>query len=468
MRPFWNLNYAVVTGLLLLFILPQIGCPDGGANENEHTVGDENGGVKVGFGDVAVAPTGDFVLFWARDRLMVGEPHSGESHALPVQSPTRLAFANDKDVVYVGVRHDHQPDEIVAVDVAAASVLWTVEVPDASTEALRIASSTSDQRVVVAAQTEIKIIDALSGRIIRSHTLAREAIDLKILDDDRRALVVQAHEFVDTFPQTEISVIELKTGEERTISVPNCADTIAIDAANNRALMAPTTCQRDPVSIISLDRGEERFVRNLPGFGPVAIASDGARAVAFVDAQNIDEALFDDPDQIPNPRGVRFHLMVIDTATLSYTLHPVGEELPRYRVTNDGQVVLVDFEGDRERGTRLFDLETGTMRDIAGPAVTLDNFTMTSDSTHAYGIGPRSANDGDLSKALFHIDVARERSDWMGLEFMPININISADDSKLFLRKDYATVCVYSLAEGECVRELGARGSVARGGSPTR
>lgn len=453
---------SLITALLALFVLPQFGCPDGGANENQHGVGNENGGVKVGFGDVAVAPTGDYVLFWADGKLTIGLPESGLSKPLPVDAPTRLAFAHDKDVVYVGSKLEGASDEVVAVDVIDAKVLWRAEISDADTGVMRLVASSNDQRLVVSSKTQLHVLDALSGQTIRSHAVSNEVIDLKVLDDDRRALAVQAHTWREDAPLTEIAVIDLKTGTQRLIEVPNCADTIAIDAANHHALMAPTTCRRDPVSIISLELGDEHFVRNLPGFGPVAIAPDGERAVAFVDAQNIDEALFDNPDQVPSAAGVRYHLMVINTTSLEFTLHPVGEDLPRYTLTNDGQLVLVDFSEDDSAGTRIFDLETGAMRDIAGPKVTLDNFTMTKDSSHAYGIGPiwrQGDEDQDLSKALFHIDVARERANWIGLDFAPLVINISADDANLYLRSDFSTVCVYSLEQDRCVRELALAGA---------
>lgn len=467
MRDVSKLAPPLVTVLLALFVLPQFGCPDGGANENQHGVGNENGGVKVGFGDVAVAPTGDYVLFWADGKLTIGLPDSGASNPLPVGEPTRLAFAHEKDVVYVGSKVEGASDEVVAVDVLEAEVLWRAEIANADTGVMRLAASSNDQRLVVSSKGQLHVLDTLTGNTIRTHTVANEVIDLKILDDDRRALAVQAHTWNDDAPNTEIAVIDLKSGNQRKVSVPNCADTIAIDAANNHALMAPTTCRRDPVSVIALDADEERFVRNLPGFGPVAIAPDGERAVAFVDVRNIDGALFDDADQIPSTDGVRYHLMVINTTSLEFTLHPVGEELPRYTLTNDGQIVLVDFSEDDAAGTRIFDLDTGAMRDIEGPKINLDNFTMTSDSAHAYGIGPiwqpkeegqddegQDDEEQDLSKALFHIDVVEERANWMGLDFAPLVINISADDASLYLRKDFSTVCVYSLETNRCVKEL--------------
>ena len=94
----------------------------------------------------------------------------------------------------------------------------------------------------------------------------------------------------------------------------------------------PTSCQKDPVSVIDLDSGASSA---LPGFGPVALAPDGSLAVAFIDASNIDESLFDDHNQIPSD-DVQYHLMLIDTETLRFDVIATGDALPRYAITADG------------------------------------------------------------------------------------------------------------------------------------
>ena len=86
--------------------------------------------------------------------------------------------------------------------------------------------------------------------------------------------------------------------------------------------------------------GDEKFVRNLPGFGPVALGPDGTMAVGFLDMKIIDVELFDDPNDVPSD-PTRYQLMVIDTESLSYDFYAYGNNPPRYAMTPDGNVLLV-------------------------------------------------------------------------------------------------------------------------------
>lgn len=199
------------------------------------------------------------------------------------------------------------------------------------------------------------------------------------------------------------------------------------------------------MSVIELTEGSERFYRNLPGFGPVAMAPDGATAVAFLDSLNVDRALFDDPAKIPSSDfdQSRYHLMIIDTTTLGYDFAAVGASLPRYAMTPSGEMLLVDssFFG---KPLRLFDTVTRAFRDVDGPAIKLTNFVISSDSRHAYVLYPE----------LFDIDVPAALVSEIDLPFVPQNINIAADDRSLYLRRDNNHVCVFDLATRSCQREL--------------
>lgn len=50
------------------------------------------GGVALGLGDIAVAPTDSYVVFARDDALAVGWTESGKVEDLPVQAPPRLAL----------------------------------------------------------------------------------------------------------------------------------------------------------------------------------------------------------------------------------------------------------------------------------------------------------------------------------------------------------------------------------------
>ena len=426
-------------------LIALLACGDGGKNDHQRGVGDEPGGVKLGIGDIAVAPQGGYMIFSGADQLAVAWPDSGSVAALPVRAPTRLAFAKTRSVVYVGSLDGGS--KLLAIDVEQRRSLWATALADAAVNRLKLAASPDDRFVVAGSNDQLAVIDTSTGGVTSRHSFATSIIDIEMLPDSRRALVVTDHTWPSgsSVPRSELIVIDLEGGGEISFTVPNCADDIAVNKAGTRALMAPTRCSKDPVSVIELTPGSERFSRNLPGFGPVAMAPDGTTAVAFLDAFNIDRTLFDDPAQIP-PNGIgdsRYHLMIIDTDTLTYDFAAVGDTLPRYAMTPSGEMLLVDHSLFG-KPLRLFDTVTRAFRDVDGPSIKLNNFVFSSDSRHAYALYPN----------LFDIDVAAALVSEIELPFVPQNINIAADDRSLYLRRGDNHVCVFDLTAGRCQREL--------------
>src|SRR6185437_2093068 len=117
------------------------------------------------------------------------------------------------------------------------------------------------------------------------------------------------------------------------VGVPNCTAPIEVLPDASRALLSPTFCEEgkastskdqwtnpDPVSIIDLPADGPHFLKNLPGFGPVAMTPDKTRAVAYLDMQRIDESMFEDKSKIPSKTGPRYHIMTIDPKSLAYEL----------------------------------------------------------------------------------------------------------------------------------------------------
>jgi hypothetical protein len=444
-------------------IVAGFGCPGtGGANFGRQGVGDSPGGITVGLGNIGVSPTGDFVVFQNDSSLSVARPDDGNVYPLPVSHPTRLEFGNESDVIWVGSDETH---DVRAIDVITREVLWSVPVHDSDVASLRLAATSNDNRLVITSRTKVYVVDTATGEVLREHAAPANVIDLHVLPDDTRAILVSEHEWGPTSdaPSTPVTIVDLKTGDMRGFAVPNCSDRIAVSGDARYALLAPLTCQKDPVSVIDLEIGGESFVKNLPGFGPVSMSATGHQAVAWLDSTNVDESLFDDPSQIPpaDTGANRYHLMVIDTNTTKFTLHPVGEHLPRYSVTPDGRVVLVDDVMDG--AARIFDLEDGRFHAIDGPAIQLDHFAMTADSRHAYGLrvqGVDHVEDGmNTNNVMYHIDVAERVGEFMRAPFFPTHLNISADDRFLFLRRSARSVCVYSIETEACVQNLAPAGA---------
>ncbi|MFB6373533.1 MAG: hypothetical protein ABEN55_10555 [Bradymonadaceae bacterium] len=234
---------------------------------------------------------------------------------------------------------------------------------------------------------------------------------------------------------------------DRRCSTPTSTSEIAADR------------RRDPISVIDLEAGNERFVRNLPGFGPVQIAPRGQRAVGFVDGSAVDESLFDDKSQVPpepetdNADKPKYYLMVIDTESLDFELHAYGDILPRYEMTPDGRALLVDRAVAAEENEKLqhFDTETGTLRDFQGPTVELNNYVMTGDATGAYAI----------DEELFELDIPNKTVAEMEVGFTPMNLNLGPEGENLYLRKPDDTICIYSLSSETCTGEFFRKGGDA-------
>jgi len=418
-----------------------LACVEGGANSNQKGVGDQPGGVKLGIGDIAVAPVGDYVIFARDDALAVGHVDSGAIETLPVSSPTRLAFSKKRPVVYVGT---DATNEIVAVDVDQKKALWHRGVTDTGVSSLRIESSRDDRYVLAGSSTAVEVLDAGTGALVTKVTLDRGLVDAEILGDSKRALFVEQHEWANEIPHTRVSVLNLETLGMTQLDVPNCADDIVVSADGTRAFLAPTTCNQDPVSVVDLSPGNEHYQKNLPGFGPVAMSPDGTTAVAFLDRTQVDTSLFDDPAQVPDASTPVYHIMLIDSVSLKYELVPFANVLPRFAVTPDGNVLLVDSGHMDGAPARLLDVPSRTFRDIQGPEVVLDDFVLSSDSRHAYA----------LHVALADLDIESSKSSLVDPGFTPKNLNISADDQALFLRRSESEICIFDLAQHYCKRSF--------------
>ncbi|MFU8804908.1 MAG: WD40 repeat domain-containing protein [Bradymonadaceae bacterium] len=451
--------------LLIPIAVFQGGCPDGGANNNERGFGTDPGGVRLGIGDIAVSAQGDYIVFNAEGTLAVGWNDTGEVELLPLTEPTRLAFAHESDVVYVGSLEDGR---VHAIDLIHKKRLWSVEINTVSVTALSLVVSPDDRRLLITSVDEVTVMDTTTRRPIHESTLERRVHDAVILPDGERAMIVGRHQWLpsEDEPTTPIRIIDLDDGESRDFTVPNCSDRVALTPDSQHALLAPTTCNQDPVSIIDLSPGEEHFVRHLPGFGPVAMASDGVRAVAFLDMHLIDESLFDSPDQIPSthPDAPRYHLMVINTKTFAYTFHEVGDELPRYTISPDGQVLLVDstrWNAETAQYARLFSLDDGQFKNISGPQVMLNNFVLTTNSDYAYALydGIFEVDEEidepgqpvvDIRNRLFEIDIKAAEVRVIETSFTPTNINLSPTNKLLYLRRNEQNICVFSLGTETC------------------
>jgi hypothetical protein len=271
--------------------------------------------------------------------------------------------------------------------------------------------------------------------------------DVDIHPDGATILVTLHHTWITDGPQTLVYSIDIATGRRSVISVPNCSSELTLLPDGTRAFIAPTTCQLDPVSIIDLTTNE--WMRNLPGFGPVGVASDEVTLVAFMDFESADANLFVGDDPRPDPR-VRYHLMFINADTLKFFLLPIGNSLPRYALTPSGKVLLVDSASYWADGRmRVVDIPARQLEELTGPDVRLDEFVITGDSQKLFLV-----DDG-----LFEVDVPDRSITRRGVHFQPRNLNITPDDQHLLVRESDDWIWVYGTQDGRASRAVWVGGA---------
>lgn len=413
----------------------------GGENTNEQGAGSKEGGVALGVGDIAVSTDGSYVVFAYGEGMARGWTQTGALDLLPVAGPSRLAFANTSPTLFVG---QETLNSVVAIDASTGALLWEQSVGSTAKEVFRIDVSEDDGLLVVHDDTDLRFLDPATGELLYQSTLTRRIVDVDLYEG--RAFIVEAELWMEDQPWSRVIVLDTRTWQSTSFDVPNCAATLSLMPLAGRAFMAPTTCSQDPVSVISLLEGEEGFEKNLPGFGPVAVAPDGWTAVAFYARSQGDERLFEDPSAMPGEETAEYHLMLIDGADLGYSFVEYGDTMPRYTISPDGQVILVD-SAFGEAGTTLFDLATGAFRTVEGPTLHLDNYALASDGSAAWALqtGEWAADTG-----LFALDLVSAVARELPVDFLPTNFNLSPDDATLFLRESSTRVCVYALSAETC------------------
>ena len=439
--------------------LTTAGC-EGGFNFNEQMPGNGDRGVSLSAGDIAIDPAGRYYLARAGDRTVHVGIEDGDARVLSrLGTPMQMAFSPSGDQIFM-VSDTGEGTALIGYDVASDTRLfsepvtwewrweWEDERRDAGFSAVQV--TPDGGHVIVNSEDRLWVIATDDGRTIATRQFAQTIADVDVLADSRHLLVTLMESWDDEAVTTR--VVKLAIGAEAgleasfTMDIPNCASELVVDQAERFAYLAPTECLtpetrrgKDPVSLLDLQSGE--FVRNLPGFGPVGMAADGEVIVAFMDMQQLDRSLFLEGDTIPEP-GSRYRLMFIDAATLSFDTIELGGELPRYAITPDGEVVLVDsdalFAYDEAR-IRVVDVASRAMRPVAGPLVQLDHYAFTADARTAYVV----------DRGLFRMDVAEARIDSVPIDFTPKNLNLTPDDRHLILRHSDDALMTFDVESGQ-------------------
>jgi hypothetical protein len=439
----------------------------GGANTNDRSNGGDEG-EKLLTGAMTISPNGKYILAARADLTILVDVQAEELKELPIKAD-RWVFSKTRDVAYAMLQNR---GGVVAVDLATGEEQWNVKPAFLATEGATLAKVTNDDQTLVVGDYErVFFIDTGDGNIRATAKVGPRPVDLEILPGDKKAVVVGATSWATGKPLTPVSLVDLSTNATSSIEIPNCSSPIAVVPDGSRVMISPTFCMPeasgsdapqagwtspDPVSMIDVDSaaGTLKFVKNLPGFGPVAQLGNG-KAVAYLDMKRIDASMFDDQSQIPSASGPQFHLMTIDPRSMKFELSPIGNALPRFAASKDGHSLLVDasvtmtraeatakvtFDGTSIKAEAsvftdasgslfgVFDTNTKVYTPFSGAKASLDRFVQTSDGSKIFTLEGELLGDADL----YGVDLAARTSIDLGRDLR--DIGILPDGKTLVLR----------------------------------
>ena len=420
----------------------------GGANEGGHAPGSGDDGIDVGLGHLAVDPTGRYFLSRQGDGLAVGDLDANSVRvltSLPV--PSKVAFwARNRGRGFFVIGAKDGGHRIASYDYDGERQRWSVEIPS-SWGGLKV--SEKDGSIVVWSEDWLRVLSQDTGSIVGTMAPTSAIRDVDVRHDTGQLIVTTdtVWKTVDgeSLPYTTVFIRNAADASAICeIEVPNCADELVLTPDGGRAFLAPTFCAHDPVSVLDLTGCT--FEKNLPGFGPVALSQNAQTAVAFIDAATNDPSAPPLPDEVKQSDS-RFHLMFIDVDTLEYGTLPVGEELPRYAVTPDGKMLLVDAYASANN-VRILDVEARALRTVEGAYVLLDDYVLLPNSEYVYGLHMTT---------LFELDIPAAQSRTVGLSFSPVSINMVPSGELLLLKDRDSQIHLFDVDEQRVTRTIAPR-----------
>ncbi|RYZ65077.1 MAG: hypothetical protein EOP08_07685, partial [Proteobacteria bacterium] len=320
-----------------------------GANQNDRSKPVEGEDLRTGA--MIVSADGRAIVMQRNTRTVLYDADRATYYELPMVLQ-RVAFDKSGTRFFgvdgLGTLH--------AIDRSTRASLWSTPLPQAgAVSMLRVSDDGS--ALLVGQESAVQVVEAGKGAIRNTTPVPSSVRYAAFVPGAARALVVGQTAWRDGGPHTPVYTIELAgaVAGALAVEVPNCEAPLEITNDGARAFLSPTYCSPgaqavpgevwtnpDPVSVIDLEGASLTFLKNLPGFGPVTMAEDDSRLVAYLDTARMDPAMFDDPDQVPWAEGDRYHLMTIDPVSLRFSLAPIGNAIPRFAMTRDGRGLLVD------------------------------------------------------------------------------------------------------------------------------
>lgn len=202
------------------------------------------------------------------------------------------------------------------------------------------------------------------------------------------------------------------------VSVPNCVDELVLQPGGELALMAPTRCAQDPISV--LDLKERAFVKNLPGFGPVEITPDGSTAVGFTRRNDMVTQWGYQDQEAP------YGLIIVDLPSLEWQVLDYGDTGPTFTVSPDGGYLYL-YGYSWYHGYQNFeevDLSDLSRRKVTGGDAGLNRFVWTPDGEYLFTL---------MYGNLFRVAVGEASAVKVMLDEKPELINVRPQGDYLLL-----------------------------------
>ena len=174
----------------------------------------------------------------------------------------------------------------------------------------------------------VGLVDLKTGK---SHSFATphpvRDLDFSAAHDE---IVLTWSTLIDGLPKATVAFYEPKTGHTSAlVEAGNCAGELELVPNSNLALMAPTNCARDPISIFDLKA--RKHLEDLPGFGPVAVTPDGKTAIGFTRRQDMENTWK------YTGQKQKVGLIFVDLTTRKWQVVDYGERVPSFTLSPDGQ-----------------------------------------------------------------------------------------------------------------------------------
>lgn len=438
----------------------------GGANQGGAAPGSGDKGIAVGLGQLAVDPTGRYYLSEQDKKLVLGDLREKTSRALAdVPTPDRLAFFEGaRTGIFVVSKGT---GELLAYDIDGKQIVFRV--PLSGVVGMRTVPGTANLLLWTAG--DLHVVDGLTGKTLAKHSLTGDARieDVDVVADGSRVVVTHATvwtgEGQEAIPAARVDILaSADLSALCNLSARTCASELVLSTDGGRAFLAPTTCAKDPVTVLDVS-AECKVIKQLAGFGPVALSPDGATAVAFLDRDTKDPNAPPVPDDV-KASDSRYHLSFIDTATLEYTTYPVGGSLPRYALSTDGSLVLLDAQLSADN-VKILDIEARALRTVSGPHTLLEQFVLLPDGQSIYTLTGEGEYKVELSTKegvatgsrntnLLRVDLAAATSKKLDVAFTPASLNRLPDGSSVLVRDTTGAVHMLSPQADQIVGTVGA------------